>query len=114
MWEARVRRRNGAGEVVVQCTELSRGGLFMCCSEPFPQLFTRLSFTLRLDGVPVDCVGEVVRHVDSAQASTWGMSPGVGLQFINPSPQLREHLRQLSPSRTTPTTPVPLAQGCVL
>ncbi|MFL5347876.1 MAG: serine/threonine-protein kinase [Hyalangium sp.] len=114
-WEARVRRRNGAGEVAVQCTELSRGGLFMCCSEPFPQLFTQLAFTLMLDGEPVECVGEVVRHVESAQARTWGMSPGVALQFINPSAQLREHLRKLRPARAIPATPTPVvAQDCVI
>jgi serine/threonine protein kinase len=114
-WEARVRRRDGAGEVVVQCTELSRGGVFMCCSEPFPQLFTRLAFTLLLDGVPVECLGEVVRQVESAQARTWGMPPGVALQFINPSEQLREHLRKLRPARTLPTTPVPgVPADCVL
>ncbi|WP_224247488.1 serine/threonine-protein kinase [Hyalangium gracile] len=113
-WEARVRRRSGAGEVVVQCTELSRGGLFMCCSEPFPQLFTQLAFTLMLGGEAVECVGEVVRHVDSAQAQTWGMSPGVGLQFVNPSARLREHLRQLRPARVLPPTPAPVAQDCVL
>jgi serine/threonine protein kinase len=113
-WVARVRRRNGAGAVEVQCTELSRGGLFMCCSEPFPQLFSRLEFTLMLGGVPVECMAEVVRHVDSAQARTWGMSPGVGLQFINPSAQLREYLRRLRPSREMPAVSAPVAQDSAL
>ncbi|WP_240486720.1 serine/threonine-protein kinase [Hyalangium minutum] len=113
-WTAVVRRRSGTGAVEVQCTELSRGGLFMCCSEPFPQLFGRLAFTLRLDGVPVECEAEVVRHVDSAQARTWGMSPGVGLQFINPSAQLREYLRRLCPSRVMPAAPVAMPQDCSL
>jgi len=113
-WTARVRRRNGGVAVEVQCTELSRGGLFMCCSEPFPQLFGRLEFSLLLDGVPVECVAEVVRHVDSAQARTWGMSPGVGLQFINPSAQLREYLRRLRPSRVMPAVPLAVPQDCPL
>jgi serine/threonine protein kinase len=113
-WVARVRRRNGAGAVEMQCTELTRGGLFMCCSEPFPQLFSRLEFTLMLGGVPVECVAEVVRHVDSAQARTWGMSPGVGLQFINPPSQLRDYLRRLRPSRELPTVAVTVAQDCQL
>ena len=65
-----------------------------------------------LDGEPVECVGEVVRHVDSAQARTWGMPPGVGLQFINPSPELREYLRQLRPSRAVPATPAPVSLDC--
>jgi serine/threonine-protein kinase len=113
-WVARVRRRDGASAVEVQCTELSRGGLFMCCSEPFPQLFGRLEFSLLLEGVPVECMAEVVRHVDSAQAHTWGMSPGVGLQFINPSSQLREYLRRLLPSREMPAVAVAVPQDCPL
>ena len=98
-WTARVRRDQGSGSVVVHCSELSRGGLFMCCAEPFPPLFTRLEFTLLLGGEEVECVAEVVRHVDSVQARAWRMSPGVGLQFLNPSPTLREHLLRLMPPR---------------
>ncbi|MCY1073781.1 serine/threonine-protein kinase [Archangium lansingense] len=97
-WTARVRRSQDSGSVVVHCSELSRGGLFMCCAEPFPQIFTRLEFTLLIGGEEVECVGEVVRHVDSAQARAWRMSPGVGLQFVNPSPRLRELLMRLHPS----------------
>ncbi|WP_375770273.1 serine/threonine protein kinase [Archangium gephyra] len=98
-WTARVRRGKEGGSVVVHCSELSRGGLFMCCAEPFPQIFTRLEFTLLIGGEEVECVGEVVRHVDSAQARAWRMSPGVGLQFINPSARLRELLMRLHPPR---------------
>ncbi|XXF77557.1 serine/threonine-protein kinase [Myxococcaceae bacterium GXIMD 01537] len=101
-WLARVHRRSGAGEVEVRCTELTRGGLFMCCAEPFPRLFSQLGFSLLLGGEEVECTGEVVRHVDTAQAAAWSMSPGVGLQFINPSARLRELLQQLQPSRPTP------------
>ena len=46
--------------------------------------------------------------------STWSMPPGVGLQFINPSPELREYLRQLRPTRAVPGTPVPVSLDCVL
>ena len=98
-WTARVRSDKGTGSVVVHCSELSRGGLFMCCAEPFPQLFTRLEFTLLLGGEELECVAEVVRHVDSAQARAWRMSPGVGVQFVNPSPKLREQLARLLPPR---------------
>ncbi|WP_233261833.1 serine/threonine-protein kinase [Vitiosangium sp. GDMCC 1.1324] len=98
-WTARVRRGNGTSPVVVHCNELSRGGVFMCCAEPFPPLFTRLEFTLLIGGEEVECVGEVVRHVDSTLARTWRMSPGVGIQFTNPSPRLRELLLRLRPLR---------------
>lgn len=104
-WVAKVRRRAGSGEVEVRCTELSKGGLFMCCAEPFPRLFNRLEFTLLLAGEEVTCAGEVVRHVDSAQARAWGMSPGVGVQFINPSARLRELIHRVQPHR--PGTPAP-------
>jgi serine/threonine protein kinase len=104
-WVAHVHRRNGAGDVEVQCTELSRGGLFMCCAEPFPRLFTRLEFTLLLAGEEVECAGEVVRHVDSVQARAWGMPQGVGVQFINPSARLRELIHRVQPHR--PGTPPP-------
>ncbi|QRN96355.1 serine/threonine protein kinase [Archangium violaceum] len=104
-WTARVRRGGGADSVVVHCSELSRGGLFMCCAEPFPPLFTRLEFTLQLGGEEVECVAEVVRHVDSAQAHTWHMYPGVGLQFINPSARLRDMLMRVRPARRPSATP---------
>ncbi|MBZ4422945.1 serine/threonine-protein kinase [Myxococcus sp. RHSTA-1-4] len=107
-WVARVRRRAGSGDVEVRCTELNKGGLFMCCAEPFPRLFTRLEFTLLLAGEEVECVGEVVRHVDFAQARTWNMSPGVGVQFINPSPRLRDLIHRVQPHRRgTPPPPAP-------
>ncbi|MCP3136238.1 protein kinase domain-containing protein [Pyxidicoccus xibeiensis] len=104
-WVAVVRRRSGADTVEVRCTELSKGGLFMCCAEPFPRLFTRLEFSLLLAGEEIACAGEVVRHVDSAQARAWSMSPGVGVQFINPTARLRELIHRVQPSRVA--TPAP-------
>ncbi|WP_163997771.1 protein kinase domain-containing protein [Pyxidicoccus caerfyrddinensis] len=106
-WLARVRRRSGTDAVEVRCTELNKGGLFLCCAEPFPRLFHRLEFTLLLAGEEVECAGEVVRHVDSAQARAWGMSPGVGVQFLNPSARLRELIHRVQPHR--PGTPAPPA-----
>ncbi|MFL5356614.1 serine/threonine-protein kinase [Archangium sp.] len=104
-WTARVRLGEGAGSVLVHCNELSRGGVFMCCAQPFPPLFTRLSFTLQIGGEELECVGEVVRHVDLAQARAWRMSPGVGLQFLNPSPRLRDFLTRLRPPRQPSAAP---------
>jgi serine/threonine-protein kinase len=110
-WVARVRRR-GASAVEVRCTELSKGGLFMCCAEPFPRLFTRLEFTLLLAGQEVECMAEVVRHVDSTQARAWSMPPGVGVQFINPSPLLRELIHRVQPHRRgTPAPPLPPSEA---
>jgi serine/threonine-protein kinase len=107
-WLARVRRRGGSGDLEVRCTELSKGGLFMCCAEPFPRLFTKLEFTLQLAGEEVECAGEVVRHVDSAQARAWSMPQGVGVQFINPSARLRDLIHRVQPHRPgTPPAPGP-------
>jgi serine/threonine-protein kinase len=100
-----VRRGGGSGSVVVHCSELNRGGLFMCCAEPFPPLFTRLEFTLQLGGEEVECVAEVVRHVEPAQARAWRMTPGVGLQFLHPSPRLRDLLMRLRPARRPSAAP---------
>jgi serine/threonine-protein kinase len=99
-WRVRVHRLDGEGEVEIQGMALSRGGLFLCCAEPLPELRSLLTFTLCLDGQEVECVGEVVRQVDSAQARAWGMSSGVGLQFVNPSPRLRELLQHPRPSHS--------------
>jgi serine/threonine-protein kinase len=99
-WRVRVHRLDGGGDVEVRGTELGRGGIFLCCAEPLPRLLTILTFSLWLDGQEVECAGEVVRHVDSAQARAWGMGPGVGLQFVNPSPRLRELLQHPRPSRS--------------
>jgi serine/threonine-protein kinase len=106
-WTAKVQRGAGASAVEVRCTQLSRGGLFMCCAEPFPQLFSRVAFTLQLGGEEHSCVGEVVQHVGTDLARAWGTSSGVGVQFINPPPRLRELVQRLQPVRPSPPQSLP-------
>jgi serine/threonine-protein kinase len=101
-WTARVHLGDGDNPVVVHCSELHYGGLFMCCAEPLPPLATRLEFTLQMGGEEVECVGEVARHVDPLQARSRRQPTGVGLRFLHPSARLRELLTRLSPSRPAP------------
>ncbi|NVJ20710.1 hypothetical protein HUW62_05715 [Myxococcus sp. AM011] len=95
-WDVWIRHPEG---VSVHGMELGKGGLFLSCAEPFPALFTRLELTLRLAGEEFACEGEVVRHVDSAHARTWGVSAGIGVQLLPPSPQLRDFLSRARHSR---------------
>lgn|GEM_PF-5240442 len=95
-WDVWIRTPEG---VDVHGLELGKGGLFLSCAEPFPPLFTRLELTLRLAGEEFACEGEVVRHVDFAHARTWGVSAGIGVQLLPPSPQLRDFLSRARGSR---------------
>ncbi|NTX35212.1 hypothetical protein HUA78_12220 [Myxococcus sp. CA033] len=97
-WDVWIRHPEG---VDVHGLELGKGGLFLSCSEPFPPLFTRLELTLRLAGEEFACEGEVVRHVDSAHARTWGVSAGIGVQLLPPSPRLRDFLAQTRQFQST-------------
>ena len=97
-WTARVRRGSGP-PLVVHCRELNRAGLFMCCAEPLPPLATRINFTLQMGGEEVECIGEVVRHLEGTQARERRGASGVGVHFVSPSPRLRELLARLRPSR---------------
>ncbi|WP_194869512.1 PilZ domain-containing protein [Myxococcus sp. AB025B] len=85
--------------------EVSKGGLFLGCEEPFPPLFTRLSLTLRLGGEDFTCEGEVVRHVDTAHARTWGSTAGIGVQLQPPPPRLRELLSRPHAPEDAVTSP---------
>lgn len=105
-WDVWIRNPEG---VDVHGLELGKGGLFLSCAEPFPPLFTRLELTLRLAGEEFPCEGEVVRHVDSAHAHTWGVSAGIGVQLLPPSPRLREFLsRARNPRHEDSLAPEPL------
>ena len=105
-WTARVRRATGS-HLVVHCSELNRDGLFMGCAEPLPPLATRLEFSLRIGGEEVECVAEVLRQVESAQARVRRTTPGVVLRFVGPSERLRELLSRLRPSRSLAVVPPP-------
>ncbi|HLT32026.1 MAG TPA: protein kinase [Myxococcaceae bacterium] len=76
----------------LECTDVSRAGLFVATEAKPPPLMTRLSLMLELDGEEWRCEGDVVRHVTGEQARAWGMSAGFALQFAELPPALRERL----------------------
>ncbi|HEX8824954.1 MAG TPA: serine/threonine-protein kinase, partial [Archangium sp.] len=81
-----VRSTPGAEPLRLTCADLSRGGMFLCTSKDLPPLLSRLELALEhpTEGL-LTCAGEVVRHVKSEEARPWGMAPGFGVQFVEPS-----------------------------
>jgi len=71
------------------CTELSRGGLYVCHTGPAPAVFTRLKVVLVVNGQSLECPAEVVRQVSAADAERWQMSPGFAVQFVQPTAELK-------------------------
>ena len=69
----------------LMCPELTRGGLFLCTERPAPPLLSRLTVALEHPEGELACACEVVRHVSSQEAVAWGMAPGFGVQFLEPS-----------------------------
>lgn len=77
----------------VSMRDVSRGGLFICLDGAQPTPFTRLRLSLQAPaGEMADA--EVVRQVTAEQAGSWGMAPGVAVQFISPSRAFKEALAQ--------------------
>ena len=70
--------------------ELSKDGVFLSGSGFTPPVFSSLAIRihgLKGGSVKLDC--EVVRHVSAAQAQAWGMSEGVGVQFVHVTNRLQ-------------------------
>jgi len=63
--------------------DLSKDGVFLAAPSFAPPLFSSLTIAIHGGGGVQRLEGEVVRHVSSAQAETWGMSEGVGVQFTH-------------------------------
>jgi len=73
--------------------DLSRAGVFVCSDGALPAVFSRVRLTLA-PGLEVQ--GEVVRHVDAAQAKAWNLPPGFGVQFVNVSAPQKDAITRLS------------------
>ncbi|MBM7119436.1 serine/threonine-protein kinase [Archangium primigenium] len=101
-WVARVRHAEGCAPLVVHCGGLDAQGLIMSCAEPAPPPGTHLEFSLQMGGEAVECVGEVMRHVDAVQARAQSLPSGVALRFVRPSARLQELLQRLGPARAAP------------
>ncbi len=77
------------------CTELSRGGLYVCHTGAAPAVFTRLKVVLVVNGQLLECPAEVVRQVSPQDAERWQMSPGFAVQFLQPTAELKETITQI-------------------
>ncbi|QRN97845.1 protein kinase [Archangium violaceum] len=80
-----VTRGPGVTPEQLTCTELTRGGMFLCTGQPLPALLSRLTVGLEHPEGEMTCTAEVVRHVLTEEARAWGMAPGFGVQFVEPS-----------------------------
>ncbi|MFL5359046.1 protein kinase domain-containing protein [Archangium sp.] len=75
----------GAATEQLTCTDVTRGGMFLCTEQSLPALLSRVTLALEHPDGELMCEGEVVRHVKHEEARTWGMAPGFGVQFVEPS-----------------------------
>ncbi|WNG51793.1 protein kinase [Archangium minus] len=75
----------GATTEQLTCTDLTRGGLFLSTDLPLPPLLSRVTVALEHPDGELTCECEVVRHVKPEEALAWSMSPGFGVQFVEPS-----------------------------
>ena len=79
----------------VECSDLSRAGLFVRTGGPFPPLRTPVDLSVTLPGGTLEVRGEVVRHVPQEAARAWNMSPGYAVQFLEGGKTLSGRLRIL-------------------
>jgi serine/threonine-protein kinase len=75
----------GATAEQLTCTDLTRGGMFLCTDSAPPPLFSRVRVALEHPEGELTCECEVVRHVQAEEARAWGMATGFGVQFVEPS-----------------------------
>ena len=75
----------GATPVRLTCSDLSRGGMFLSTEQTPPPLLSRLEVALEHPDGQLKCACEVVRQVTAEEARGWGLAPGFGVQFLEPS-----------------------------
>jgi tRNA A-37 threonylcarbamoyl transferase component Bud32 len=92
---ARVVLRPGAPAERMMCSDLARGGLFLQTQGELPALFSRVQVTLELPRGALTSTCEVVRLATAEQARLWGMSPGFGVQFVDPPADFKAAVAQL-------------------
>lgn len=105
-FSAEVSTLDGKSLGTLQCTDISRGGMFLASDAALPALFSKVKITLSEGGGML--LGEVVRHVASEQARAWGMSGGFGVQFVDLTPAVRETVTRLI--QGLPVSQIPAAQ----
>ncbi len=66
----------------LRAAEVTHGGMFLCAEGPLPPLFSRVRVMVPVEGSrAVEVAGEIVRHVDAADAGRWRMPPGFAVQL---------------------------------
>src|SRR5262249_1499664 len=93
---------NGTTTRTVAGMDLSKDGVFLAAPSFAPALFSTLKIAVHGGGGVLRLECEVVRHVSSAQALTWGMSEGVGVQFTHVTEVQRRALAALVKGEALP------------
>ncbi len=61
----------GTPPELLTCSDLSRGGMFLCSERPLPPLLSQLEVALKHPEGDLRCTCEVVRHVKPEEAHPW-------------------------------------------
>ncbi len=86
--------------------ELTRGGVYLEAGPPLPAPFSRAVVSVPDGGSGATPVpAEVVRVVQPAEASAWGMAAGFALQFLPGNPAERAALERLAGGAPSPHRP---------
>ena len=87
-----VNYRRGESYLFSRVENLSELGIFIVSEEPFDkQTRLELRFLPPEGGEAIEITGEVVW----VERGTAGRQPGMGVRFINPSPQVRQRIQAL-------------------
>lgn len=87
-------RTEDRGELRALWTEnISKGGLFVRTEEP-PPMRARVEVQLETPDGAITLSAEVVHQIDAAAAANLGHPAGVGLQFVNLSPEVRARIER--------------------
>jgi serine/threonine-protein kinase len=99
-----------APPVALPVVEITRAGLFLRAETALPPLLSQVRLLLSHPSLRgrVEVQGEVVRHVDPAQAAAWKMAPGMAVQFKDPAPEARAAITTLADEQRRDTGPQPL------
>ena len=74
--------QRGEGEMMpARCTRLTSTGMFVDAFPQMPAVGAQLHAVLSVDGITLACECEVVLQVTDAQATEWGMTPGLAVSF---------------------------------
>jgi serine/threonine-protein kinase len=105
-FHARLSVKDGEAPRRLGCDQVGRSGLFLRTDAP-PPVLTQVRLLLELPGGELACTGQVVRHVTPAQAQSWGMEPGFGVELQHVPADFHETLtRLLSGGRAQTPAPV--------